>query len=79
MLVSATSRSCARWPAAERLVQLAGLGVDEVRRELAGAAPEQHVGQRHVAPEEPGQVQPDEQHDQRVEDLRQAVVRAGRG
>ena len=60
---------------AEGVVQLAGLGVDEVRRELAGAAPEQHVGQRHVAPEEPGQVQPHQQHDERVEDLGQAVVR----
>ena len=61
-------------PVAERLVQLSGLGVDEVRRELAGAAAEEHVGQRHVAPEEAGQVQPDQQHDERVDDLGEAVL-----
>ena len=60
---------------AERLVQLAGLGVHEVRRELTGAATEQHVGQRHVSPEEAGQVQPHHEHDERVEDLGQAAVR----
>ena len=57
----------------ELVVQLAGLRVDEVRRELAGAAPEQHVRQRHVTPEEPGQVQPDQQHHEGVDELREAV------
>ena len=33
------------------------------------------VGQRHVPPEEAGQVQPHQQHDQRVEDLAQAALR----
>ena len=54
-------------------LELAGLGVDEVRREPAGAAAEQHVGQRHVAPVEVGQVQPDQQHDQRVDQRGQVV------
>ncbi len=48
-------------------VQRAGLGVDEVRGERARVAPEQRVGQRHVAPEEAGQVHPDQQRGERVE------------
>ena len=54
--------------------QLAGLRVDEVRREAAGAAPEQHVGQRHVSPEEVREVQPHEQHHHRVDQGRQVVL-----
>ena len=57
----------------ELVVQLAGLGVDEVRRERAGVAPEQRVGQRAVPPEEAGEVQPDEQQRQRVEQPRRGV------
>ena len=53
--------------------ELAGLGVDEVRREVAGAAPEQHVGEGHVAPEEVRQVQPDQQHHLRVDQRRQLL------
>jgi hypothetical protein len=48
-------------------MQLAGLGVDQIGGERAGVAPEQCVGQRHVAPQEPGQVQPGQQHDHRVD------------
>ena len=54
-------------PVAHVLVQLAGLGVHEVGRERAGVATEQHVGQRDVAPVEAGEVQPDQQHDDRVD------------
>jgi hypothetical protein len=60
-------------PLGQLRVQLTGLGVDEVRRELTGAAPEQHVRQRHVAPEEPGQVQPDQEHHQGIDQPGQAV------
>ena len=59
----------------QAVADLAGLGVDEVRREAAGRAPEQHVRQRHVAPVEAAQVQPDEQHDQRVDERGQVVGR----
>ena len=59
----------------QRRLQLAGLGVDEVGGEPAGVAPEQHVGQGHVAPEEVGEVQPDQQHDQRVDERRHVVRR----
>ena len=48
-------------------VLLAGLRVDQVRLQRARVVPEQRVGQRAVTPEEPGQVQPDQQLDQRVE------------
>ena len=54
-------------PVGQPLAQLAGLGVDEVRRERAGVPPEQRVGQRAVLPGEAHQVQPDEQQGQRVE------------
>ena len=63
----ARSRSWSRWPLESCVVQLAGLGVDQVGGERARVAPEQRVGQRAVAPEEADQVQPDEQHGQRVE------------
>ncbi len=49
------------------VVQLTGLGVDQVRGEGAGVASEQRVGQRHVAPEETDQVQPSQQHDHGVD------------
>ena len=54
------------------LVQLAGLGVDEVGGERAGIAAEERVRQRHVAPEEADVVQAHEQHGERVDE-------AGRG
>src|SRR5260370_490344 len=46
---------------------LAGLGVDEISLERSRVGAEQGVGQRAVAPEEPGQVQPDQELHQRVE------------
>ena len=54
-------------------LELAGLRVDEVRREPAGAASEQHVGQGHVAPVEVREVQPDQQDDQGVDQRRQVL------
>jgi hypothetical protein len=48
-------------PVGETLVQLARLRVDEVGGERAGVAAEERVRQRAVAPEEAGEVQPDEQ------------------
>ena len=53
---------------AERRAQLAGLGVDEVCGEGAGVAAEQGVRERDVAPPEAGQVQPDQQHRERVDE-----------
>ena len=37
------------------------------------SAPEEHVGERHVAPVEVGQVQPHQQHHHRVDERRQVV------
>ena len=74
MFSSAISRSCARWPSRQRGVQLAGLGVDEVGRERARVAAEQRVRERAVAPEEAGEVEPDEQLGERVE---QPVAQVG--
>ena len=54
-------------------MELAGLRVDEVGRELAGIAAEQHVGQRHVAPVEAGQVQAHQQHGDRVDEGRHVL------
>ena len=51
----------------ELRVQLGGLRVHEVCREVAGVAAEQRVGQRDVAPEAAGQVQSHEEDGQRVE------------
>ena len=67
--ISAISRSCAALAVAESvvLVQLARLGVDQPRRERSGVAAEQRVGQRAVAPEEPGEVQAHQQLGERVE------------
>ena len=55
------------------VADLAGLGVDEVGREAARRAPEQHVGQRHVAPVEAAEVQSHEQHDEGVDERGQVV------
>ena len=54
-------------PVGQGRVLLAGLRVDQVGLQLARVVPEQRVGQRAVAPEEPGQVQPDQQFHQRVQ------------
>ena len=54
-------------PRGESFVPFARLDVDHVRHQLAGVAAEQDVRQRAVAPEEPGQVEPHEQADERVE------------
>ena len=54
-------------PVGERVVQLAGLGVNEVCRERAGVAAEQGVGQGHVAPPEAREVEPHQQHRQGVD------------
>jgi hypothetical protein len=62
-------------PVAEPASQLAGLGVDEVCRERPGIAPEQGVGQRDVAPPEPGQVQPHEQDGEGVDEAGGGVGR----
>ena len=67
MFMVAMSRSCCALAVGQPRVQLAGLGVDEVGGQRAGVAAEQRVRQRAVAPEEPGEVQPDEQAGQRVE------------
>ena len=56
------------------LVQLAGLGIHEVRGEGAGVAAEERVRQRHVAPEEADVVQAHEQHRERVDE---AIRRVG--
>jgi hypothetical protein len=60
-------------------VQLAGLRVDEVGRELAGVAPEQGVRQRAVTPIEPGQMEADEQLGQRVQQARAQVGKGASG
>ena len=53
-------------------IELAGFSVHQIRGEGSGIAPEQRVGQRHVAPVEPGQMQPDQQQ-------RLGVNQAGEG
>ena len=55
------------------LVELAGLGVDEVGGERAGVAAEERVRERHVAPEEADDVQPHEQHRERVDEAGRRV------
>ena len=52
----------------ERRVALRRLDVDDERRQRTGVAAEQRVRQRAVAPEEPGQVEADEQPDEGVEE-----------
>ena len=51
---------------AEPIVQLAGLGVDEVGRPGSGVPAEERVGEGDVPPEEALEVQPGEQDGQRV-------------
>ena len=53
----------------QRRVHLAGLGVDEVRRQRSGVTPEERVRQRAVAPEEARHVQAHEELRQRVEQM----------
>ena len=53
-------------PGAELRMQITGLGVHQIGGVGARVPPEQRVGQRAVAPGEPGQVQPHQQHGQRV-------------
>jgi len=52
---------------AQLVVQFAGLRIHQVGSELAGVAAEKDVGKRHIAPHEPRQVQPDDQHHHRVQ------------
>ena len=63
-------------PVRQRLLDLAGLGVDHVRGQRAGVEPEQRVRQRAVAPVEADEVQPYEQLDQRVEQPVRRLVTA---
>ena len=58
---------------------LDGLGVDQVGGQRAGIGPEQRVRQRAVAPEHPGEVQPDQQLDEGVEQLVGRVLPAWGG
>ena len=60
-------------------MQLAGLGVDEVRGERAGIAAEERVRERAVAPEEPAEVQADEELGDRVEQPPAQVGQLPRG
>ncbi len=53
-------------PGAQLRVQITGLGVHEIRGVRARVPPEEGVGQRAVAPREPRQMQPHQQHGQRV-------------
>ena len=57
----------------ERSMQLAGLRVDEVRRERAGIAPEEGIRKRAVAPEEAAQMQACKQLGKRVQQVRAQV------
>ena len=52
---------------AERRVQVAGLGVDEVGGEGAGVAPKEGVRQGAVVPDEAGEVQASDERDEGVE------------
>src|SRR5512132_1991789 len=61
----------------ERGVELAGLGVDEVRGERSGVAAEERVREGAVAPEEAGQVEPHEQLRARVEEPVAEVGQSG--
>ncbi len=54
-------------PGRERLVQGTGLDIDDVGGEGARVTAEQRVRQRHVAPVEALQMQPHQQHGERVE------------
>ncbi len=63
----------------QRVMQLAGLGVDEVRGERPRIAAEQRVRQRHVAPEEADDVQPREQYHHGVDQAADRVLLHARG
>ena len=52
----------------ELRVQFTGLGIDEVGGEGTGVPPEEGVGQRAVAPDEPDEVQPADEGDEGVEE-----------
>ncbi len=73
MFVRARSTSYERWPGEKLAVQVARLRVHEERRERLGVAPEQRVGERHVAPVEAHEVQAHEQHGERVDEARRGV------
>ena len=60
-------------------MQLARLGVDEVRRQRAGVAAEERVRERAVAPEEAAQMQAREQLDEPVQEVRAQVGDAAAG
>ena len=64
---AAISMSSRRWPVGQLRVAFGGLEVDRVRRERPGVTPEQGVRERTVAPPEAGEVETDEQPDERVE------------
>lgn len=53
-------------PGAELRMQVTGLGIHEIRGEGARVPPEEGVGQRAVAPGEPGQMQAHQEHRERV-------------
>ena len=55
------------------VVELAGLRVDEVGGEGARVPAEQGVRERHVAPEEADDVQPGEQHRERVDETGRGI------
>ena len=61
------SRSYARWPSDRRRMDLARLGVDEIRLDLVAVAPEQRVRERAVAPVDAGPVEVDQERRHRVE------------
>jgi hypothetical protein len=61
-------------PVRQLVVQLAGLGVDQVGGQVTGASPEQGVRQRAVAPVEALQVQAAPSDHQRIENSLQRVV-----
>ena len=60
-------------------MQLPGLSVDQVRGQGSGVPPEEGVRERAVAPEEAGQMQPDEQLHQCVEQPGVQVADAAHG
>ena len=52
----------------KRAVEVSRLRIHEIRRKLGGIASEQGVGQRHITPVEAGQVQPDKEDGERVDE-----------
>ena len=53
----------------ELIVTLTGLGVDEIGNEIAGVSPEERVAERAITPEEADEMDANEQHGQRVDQL----------